>query len=156
MNKRLLIISSVALILFSANSHSGTDHAGTETSAAISHAGNPEKVTRVIKITQTDNLFLPNEITVTAGETIRFVIKNGGSRKHEILIAPMADLKKYAKMRRDSSADDDFKLDFLLQLKPGEEKELVWQFVKEGAVEFACLLPGHFKTMHGTIFVEKK
>lgn len=156
MNKRLLIISSVALILFSAKVHSDTDHAGTETAAAISQAGNPEKVTRVIKITQTDNLFLPNEITVTAGETIRFVIKNGGSREHEILIAPMADLKKYAKMRRDSSADDDFKLDFLLQLKPGEEKELVWQFVKEGTVEFACLLPGHFKTMHGTIFVEKK
>lgn len=156
MNKRLLIIPFVALILFSANVHSSTSRASIETRVAISNAGNPEKVARIIKITQVDNMFLPAEIAVTAGETVKFVIKNGGSRKHEMLIAPMADLKKYAKMRRNLSEGNNPEPDFLLQLEPGEEKELVWQFIKEGAVEFACLLPGHFKTMHGIIFVEKK
>ncbi|MEK7792450.1 MAG: cupredoxin domain-containing protein, partial [Pseudomonadota bacterium] len=100
MNKRLLIVPFVALILFSANAHSSAGRASIETTVAISNAGNPEKVTRIIKITQVDNMFLPAEIAVTAGETVKFVIKNGGSRKHEMLIAPMADLKKYAKMRR--------------------------------------------------------
>ena len=121
----------------------------------IGKSGSIDKVDRVIKLTQVDNMFLPAEIKISEGETIQFVIKNGGNHKHEMLIGSMVDLKKAAGMRR-TNPDDARAEANLVQLEPGEQKELIWQFTKAGVIDFACPLPGHFKKMRGKIFVEKK
>ncbi len=149
MNKCGLIIPLVILNLFSTHSYS---------SAETIDAGRPgeaSKISRTIKLTQVDNMFLPAEISVSEGETIRFVIKNGGSKKHEMIIGSMADLKKIANLRRKFPEQNHAEA-HLIQLEPGEQKELIWQFPKVGVVDFACPLPGHFKKMRGTITVEKK
>ncbi len=149
MNKCGLIIPLVALILFSTKSYSSAE------AIDVGKPGEASKATRTIKLTQVDNMFLPAEISVSEGETIRFVIKNGGSKKHEMIIGSMADLKKIANMRRKFPEQN--RVDaHLIQLEPGEQKELIWQFSKAGVVDFACPLPGHFKKMRGTITVEKK
>ncbi|MGV8713005.1 MAG: cupredoxin domain-containing protein, partial [Nitrosomonas sp.] len=93
MNKRLMIIPFVTLILLSANSYSATE------AIDIGHPGDVGKVTRTIDLSQVDNRFLPAELTVEEGETIRFEIKNNGSSRHEMLIGSMADLKEVAGMR---------------------------------------------------------
>lgn len=155
MNRFFVIIPFVTLVLFSTNSNSNTNQSNVEVKADISKPGDSEKVSRTIKLTQVDNMFLPSELTVREGETIRFVVKNGGSRKHEMLIGSMVELKKFAKLRRQYPEMNHTDA-HLLQLKPGEQKELVWQFVNAGIVDFACPLPGHFKKMRGTITVEKK
>lgn len=149
MNKCQSIISFVTLILFSANSYSSTAEAN------IGHRGDANNVSRTIKLTQVDNMFLPAEVSVNEGETIRFVVKNGGSSRHEMIIGSMAELKEIAHMRRKfpDKAHDEADL---IRLEPGEQKELVWQFSSAGIVNFACPLPGHFKKMRGTITVEKK
>lgn len=118
-------------------------------------SGDSSKVSRTIKLTQVDNMFLPSEIKVSEGETIQFVIKNGGSRKHEMLMGSMADLKKAANMRR-MFPEKNHSEAHLVQLEPGEQKEFIWQFTSAGIIDFACPLPGHFKKMRGTIIVEKK
>ena len=147
------IIPFVILLWFSTN---GFSSEGDSASAAdIGKPGDADKVSRTVKLTQVDNMFLPAEVKVLEGETIRFVIKNGGNHKHEMLLGPMDELKKVAEMRR-KYPDKEHLEAHLVQLEPGEQKELIWQFTQAGRIDFACPLPGHFKKMHGTIIVEKK
>lgn len=150
MNK---IIPLVILALFSTHSAAAANHIPLE--LGIGKPGDADKVSHTIKLTQVDNMFLPAEVRVKEGETIRFVIKNGGNHKHEMLIGSMAELKKVANMRR-MYPDKEHAEAHLVQLEPGEQKELVWQFTTAGTVDFACPLPGHFKKMRGKIIVEKK
>ena len=147
------IIPFVILVLFSTGSYSNTSHSNVEVD--IGRPGEADKVSRIIKLTQVDNMFLPAEVKVSEGETIRFVVKNGGNHPHEMLLGSMAELKKVANMRR-MYPDKEHTEAHLLQLEPGEQKELIWQFTRAGTIDFACPLPGHFKKMHGTIIVEKK
>lgn len=119
------------------------------------HLGTASEVSRNIKVTQVDNMFLPNEIHVTEGETIRFVVINKGDRQHEMLIGTMDDLRKVAKNRR-ASPDKNPAEPGAIRLKPGEEGEIIWTFDQIGEVDFTCPLPGHFKAMRGKIYVEKK
>lgn len=151
----ILIISFAVLILFSSSLYSSDNHFNIESDVINSNIANQSEVSRIIKLTQVDNMFLPAEITVLEGETIKFVIKNVGNRKHEMLVGSMVDLKKYAKMRRMFPEMNQSEPD-LIQFEPGEIKELVLQFTNVGTVHFACPLPGHFNKMRGTIFVEKK
>lgn len=148
-----LIIPLLALFLFSTNSYSSTDYSGREVD--IGKPGDVDKVSRTIKLTQMDNMFLPAEIKVSEGETVRFAIKNGGNNKHEMLMGSMVELKKAANTRR-MFPEKDHSEGHLVQLEPGEQKELIWQFTSAGTIDFACPLPGHFKKMRGTITVEKK
>ena len=59
----------------------------------------------------------PPEITVRAGETIRFEVKNDGKLRHE----------------------------FMIILEAGEAKTLVWQFGEAGELEIGCHVPGHYE-----------
>ncbi|MBS0423602.1 MAG: hypothetical protein JSR71_04045 [Proteobacteria bacterium] len=147
------IIPFVILVLFSTNVFSSA----SDSNSAIDTGkpGDAGKVSRIVKLTQVDNMFLPAEVKVNEGETVRFVIKNGGNHKHEMLLGSMAELKQVAEMRR-KYPDREHSEAYLMQLEPGEQKELIWQFTQAGTVDFACPLPGHFKKMHGTIIVEKK
>lgn len=147
------IIPFVTLVLFSTNCYSSASHSNSEVD--IGKFGDSSKVLRTIKLTQVDNMFLPSEITVSEGETVQFVIKNRGERKHEMLMGSMAELKKVANMRR-MFPEKDHSEAHLVQLEPGEQKEFIWQFTSAGTIDFACPLPGHFKKMRGIITVEKK
>ena len=147
------IIPFVTLVLFSTHCYSSASHSNSEVD--IGKSGDSSKVSRTIKLTQVDNMFLPSEITVSEGETVQFVIKNRGERKHEMLMGSKAELKKVANMRR-MFPEKDHSEAHLIQLEPGEQKEFIWQFTSAGTIDFACPLPGHFKKMRGTIIVEKK
>ena len=147
------ILPFVTLVLFSTNCYSSASYPNSEVD--IGKSGDSSKVSRTIKLTQVDNMFLPSEITVSEGETIQFVIKNGGNRKHEMLMGSKAELKKVANMRR-LFPEKEHSEAHLVQLEPGEQKEFIWQFTSAGIIDFACPLPGHFKKMRGIITVEKK
>lgn len=121
----------------------------------IGKPGVERDVSRDIHLTQLDNMFLPNEIWVTEGETIRFIIRNKGDHQHEWVIGTMKDLRKIAKMRR-NRPDDVHQEPSTIRLQPEEQGEIIWTFDKVGEIDFACPLPGHFKGMHGKIYVEKK
>lgn len=153
MNRFCSIIALVALILCSTHSYADEDY--SQNKIDMGKPGDSGKISRTIKLTQVDNMFLPSEITVNEGETIQFVIKNGGNNKHEMWIGSMAELKKIAKMRHNFPEKEHFDAHGV-QLGPGEKKELIWHFTSAGTVNFACPLPGHFKKMRGIITVEKK
>jgi len=46
---------------------------------------------------------------------------------------------------------------YMVHVASGKRGQIVWQFNRAGAFEFACLIPGHFEAgMRGTITVAAK
>jgi len=128
------------------------DHDG-----AVGKPGNPDNVSRSVEVTMSDNMrFTPSKINVKRGETVRFVVKNTGQTRHEMVIGSMAELKEHAEMMRRmpgmEHADGN-----QVSVDPGKVGELVWQFTKAGRFDFACLQPGHFEAgMAGRVIVRQE
>ena len=129
-------------------------HGGQEQAAG--RAGDPKKVSRTVQITMTDDMkFTPAKIEAKRGETIRFVIANAGRVKHEMVIGSMAELKEHAALMR-KMPEMEHAEDNMVTVDPAKTGELIWQFTRAGAVDFACLQPGHFEAgMAGKVFVGK-
>jgi uncharacterized cupredoxin-like copper-binding protein len=124
---------------------------------AFGIAGDPTRVSRTIDIRMTDHMrFEPAVITVKQGDTIRFRHANVGKVMHEMVIGSRADLEEHAAlMRKFPNMEHDEP--HMVHVAPGKRGDLVWQFNRVGAFEFACLIPGHFEAgMRGTINVAAK
>jgi len=122
---------------------------------AYGKPGDPAKASRTVEIEMSDAMrFTPAAITARKGETIRFVVKNSGKVKHEMVLGSIKELKEHAalmlKFPEMEHADPN-----QLGVEPGKTGEMIWQFTKAGKFEFACLQPGHFEAgMRGTIAVK--
>ncbi|NZA02708.1 cupredoxin family protein [Ottowia beijingensis] len=139
---------------FASGTHAG-GHGDGET--AIGKPGVATKASRSITIEMSDNMrYTPSNIQVKQGETVRFVVKNVGQVKHELslgtekeLLEHLEQMKKFPDMEHDEPGK--------VTLAPGKQGEIVWQFTKAGAVNFACLMPGHYEAgMKGAIKVGRK
>ena len=132
--------------------------------------GDPGKVRRTIEIVATDNVFSLKSLRVAAGETIRFVIRNKGELLHEFSIgdAHMHQMHQ-EEMDRLMQAGaittvgiDAEKMPHAghahgnsVLVEPGKSAALVWRFAKDGTIEFACNIPGHYQAgMRGPIQVQ--
>ena len=101
---------------------------------------------REIAINANDDFtFGPNEVTVTAGETITFVVTNTGQIPHEFVLGDEAMQDAHeaemAAMATTEMAHDD---DNAVMLSVGETKELTWHFNEAGTVLIGCHQPGHY------------
>ena len=148
----ILIVVGVALAASGATAHGDEHH---DEHAAFGQPGNPAKVSRSIAIDMNDTMrYNPARINVKRGETIRFVVRNSGQVKHEVVLGTVKELREHAALMRKfpkmEHADPN-----QLALDPGKTGELVWQFTKSGTFDFACLQPGHYEAgMHGKIAVK--
>ena len=140
--------------------HGDEDHGGGEAkheghAAALGKPGDLSRVDHSVDITMNDMmLFNPSRIMVKRTETIRFILKNEGKLKHEMVLGTIKELKEHAammqKMPEMEHADSN-----MASIAPGKTGELVWQFTKAGRFDFACLQPGHIEAgMKGKIVVE--
>jgi ribosome-associated GTPase EngA len=66
----------------------------------IGQSGDAAQVSQTIEIKMIENRFIPDEITIKQGETIRFLVKNDGKKHHEFAIDAIENLKEHAKMMR--------------------------------------------------------
>ena len=134
----------------------GVGHSGYGGHAhGVGKPGDQKKVSRTIQVLMSDDMrFAPAKVNVKRGETIRFVLRNAGQIKHEMVIGSMAELKQHAEsMRKMPGMEHDEPN--MVTLDPGKSAELVWQFTKAGTVDFACLQPGHFEAgMLGAVSVK--
>ena len=136
--------------------HNHPEHQHDE---GVNKAGKPgvaANVTRTIHITMSDkNRFTPNSIKVKQGETIRFVVKNVGKKKHEMVIGSVEDIKAHNElMERFPGMEHDEPN--MVDLESGQKGEIIWQFTDVGQFQFACLVTGHFEAgMKGTLQVVK-
>ena len=83
----------------------------------------------------------------------RFVLKNEGKLKHEMVLGTIAELKEHAalmvKFPQMEHADPN-----QASVEPGKTGELIWQFTKAGTFDFACLQAGHYEAgMKGQVVV---
>ena len=120
------------------------NHAGGHGDDVIGQPGVASNVTRTVTVDMKDDMrFHSSNFNVKQGETIRFVAKNSGKVRHEMVLGTIKDLKDhYEVMKKNPEmehADDN-----MVTVAPGKSGEIIWQFTKAGKVDFACLQPGHY------------
>ncbi|MBT2333049.1 cupredoxin family protein [Variovorax paradoxus] len=137
-----------------AGNHAGGH--GHDADEAIGKPGVAAKATRTVHVDMTDSMrFAPADIRVKQGETVRFVVKNSGQLKHELVLGTEKELKEhYEAMKKNPEMEHDDPN--MVTLAAGKSGEIVWQFTKAGKVDFACLQPGHYDAgMKGAVNVSK-
>lgn len=151
----LFTLAAMPLAL-AAGSHSGGHGQGHGPDTAIGVAGDKNKVDRTIQVSMTDDMrFVPGDIQAKHNETIRFIVKNDGKLKHEMVIGTDKELKEhYVLMMKNPEMEHDDPNQ--ITLAAGKTGEIVWKFSKAGKVDFACLQPGHYDAgMKGKIAVAR-
>ncbi|MFM9915363.1 MAG: copper-binding protein [Rhizobacter sp.] len=123
--------------------------------SALGQPGDPKQVGRNVEITMSDAMrFSPARVSVQRGETIRFVLKNEGRLKHEMVLGTMAELTEHAALMRRFPSMEHVDPN-QASVEPGQTGELIWQFTKAGTFDFACLQAGHYDAgMKGQVVVD--
>lgn len=151
----LAALSLSTAALAAGNHAAGHGHDSEET--AIGKPGQATRAKRTITVEMSDDMrFSPDTILVKQGETVRFIVKNVGKVKHEFSLGTKKELQEHYELMKkfpDMEHDEPNKV----SLAPSQQGEVVWQFTKAGAVDFACLHPGHYDAgMKGQVKVGKK
>ena len=161
--KSLRTIAAGIALTFSISgvlAHEDDDHGrksgqhGDGHASSLGKPGDPKQATRTIEVAMSDTMrFFPASIAVKRGETIRFVVKNNGKIKHEMVLGTLKELKEHAALMRKfpemEHADPN-----QVSVEPGKAGEMFWQFTRAGKVDFACLQPGHYEAgMAGKVTV---
>jgi uncharacterized cupredoxin-like copper-binding protein len=110
---------------------------------------------RTIEVTMTDELrFDPEQITVSAGETIRFVVENPTTLEHEFVIGDEHEQEEHAaEMMGDGMMHDESNA---VAVGPGQTEELIYTFDEPGELLIGCHVDRHYEAgMRGTIVVEE-
>ena len=150
-----IIAALSAALLSSAGMAAGNPAGGHGHDAeTIGKPGVAAKASRTVPIDMTDAMrFSPTSVSVRQGETVRFVVKNSGKVKHEMVLGTEKELKEhYEVMKKNPEmehADEN-----MVTVAPGKSGEIVWQFTRAGKIDFACLQPGHYDAgMKGAVTV---
>lgn len=160
-----MVLSVSALVWaasFSAQAHApgqgGHDHA-EQHSFAAGEPGDPRKPSRIVQISmrETDDgrmLFTPGDVSVRAGEQVKFVLRNIGKVEHEFLLDSIEGNAAH-KVAMAANPKMEHQEQNGVELESGKVGELIWRFTKPGSFEFACLIPGHYEAgMKGTVVVK--
>lgn len=156
---RTFIIAGFLLSLLPAAALAHGSHSHAETPKG--DIGTPGKVadaTRTVMVIATDNDFSPKTISVKAGESVRFVVRNEGRFVHEMTIGTKAmqvehqeemlglmasGVLEVDRIDRDKLGAHDHGNNVLLE--PGAQGEIVWTFGRATELEFGCNVPGHYE-----------
>ena len=145
MNQRTIAAAlTLTVALLAPIARAAGSHAGGHDPAAIGEAGKAANVSRTVQIDMTDAMrFSPASIDAKQGETIRFIVKNSGKVKHELVLGTEKELKEhYELMKKNPEMEHDDAN--MITVAPGKSGEVIWRFTKSGKVDFACLQPGHY------------
>jgi len=142
-------------IFSSMASASGTHTGGHGAANTIGQPGKAERVNRTVTITMLDSMrYNPSNVTVKKGETIKFIVKNAGKMKHELVLGTEKELQEHYEVMK-KNPEMEHEDDNMVTVSPGETGEIIWQFTRTGTIGFACLLPGHYDAgMKGTVRVK--
>lgn len=152
------VLLLLGAVLISTHALAGGGHADghAHAASAIGAPGKPDHVSRTVEVEMSDSMrFKPEQIVVVRGETLRFIVKNTGQLKHELVLGQSSALKEHAKLMQKfpgmEHADDN-----MVSVAPGQQGTLLWQFSRAGTVHFACLQPGHYEAgMKGVVKVQR-
>ncbi len=131
----------------------GHDHSKAE-ETAFGRAADPAKAQRTIVVEMRDSFeFSPSEITVKAGEVVRFVAVNTGEHVHEMVLGTMKDLTEHEESMKEHPGMPHHE-PHMARVAGGKSGVIVWQFTQPGEFYFGCLVDDHFESgMMGKIHV---
>lgn len=98
---------------------------------------------RTVEIEMVDIAFKPNQLSVKAGETIRFVFPNRGEIEHEAVIGD-EEAQAAHKEGVHGGGYGGSKQAPRVEVFPGETGELTHTFEKPGQLLIGCHEPGHY------------
>ena len=160
-NFRLVLVAAALGLSGPAAHGHGDEKPGSTAKKPISteeHAwgreGDPRKIVRTISVDLADTMrFSPSEVKVKRGETVKFVARNSGKQKHEMVIGTREELEKHAEvMKKHPGMEHD--APYRAHVDVGGKQEIIWTFTKPGTFMYGCLLPGHWEAgMKGAIVV---
>lgn len=128
----------------------------TTTTTAVK--GEESDSERTIDIVMTDYTFEPEQIEVSAGETVTFLVVNDGAVDHEFRLSNAHRIEEHLASGHGDHDEEgghhEEDGDVFVVLEPGQTDELTVTFPQDTTVytEAACLLPGHYEAgMKGAI-----
>ncbi|MEL7982367.1 plastocyanin/azurin family copper-binding protein [Vreelandella titanicae] len=151
---------TISLCVMGSTSWAAGEHDGSLNDASSAD------VDRTISFEAGDMWFDPEDIQVTAGETIKFEISNTGNLEHEFVIGDKAAQEEHRKMMQEMSGghgEGHGGHDMAegahggqmpsITIGGGETKTLVWTASSDvDSLEYACNIPGHYESgMYGDI-----
>lgn len=112
----------------------------------------PPSGVRSIEIEASDSLrFDPDAVSVTAGETIRFVLVNSGGTEHEFILGDEGVQESHAMSGHEGHGEDALAA---VELPPGATQEATVTFEDPGTVLYGCHVDGHYEAgMLGTVTI---
>jgi len=133
------------------NTHSsGQQHPG-----AIGGPAERDEAPRTVKITTLDTTtFEPSRISVSAGETVTFVVTNTDQAVHDLTLGDAAMQQEHAAAMAHIPAGRAHDTPNSITLQPGTTKQLTWRFGDTATLEYGCHEAGHDQAgMRGQITV---
>ena len=163
--KNLALVALLSSLPFVANAHGGKkeddhdkkpkiDYSDVE-EHAFGKASDPKHAAKTIEVDMVDRLrFMPDNITVKKGETVKFVVHNKGKLQHEMVLGTEDSLEEHNKMMMKFPGMEHDE-PHMAHVDPGKSYVMGWKFTKTGTFHFGCLVAGHFAGgMKGTITVQ--
>jgi uncharacterized cupredoxin-like copper-binding protein len=139
-----LILPAAAFAHGDANPKKGARPISTE-ELPFGREGDPKKASRTINVDMSDQMrFSPAELTIRAGDTVRFRVKNSGKVMHEMVLGTKDELKKHAELMKKHPGMQ-HEEPYMAHVAPGRTETMVWQFTRAGEFYYGCLVPGHFE-----------
>ncbi|WP_198586179.1 cupredoxin domain-containing protein [Roseovarius salinarum] len=149
-----------------AGDHSG-GHGHSDATADIGAPAKPAQADRTVKVVMTDTAYSIDSLTVSAGETVTFEVRNDGALVHEFNIGTkkmheahqdemqhMMEEGTLSAHHMDEGGHHHGGAGNSVLLNPGETGTLTWTFEAPMELRFACNVPGHYEAgMHGPITV---
>ena len=126
------------------HTHAPGGHTHSAKASVLGEPGKAAEVNRTVQVDMLDTMrFKPAMIEVKQGETIRFLVKNSGKVKHEMVLGTPQELKEHYAMMMKQPEMEHHEPN-MVTVSPGQTGELIWRFSNARVVDFACLQPGHY------------
>jgi uncharacterized cupredoxin-like copper-binding protein len=117
-------------------------------------SGDPSGGGPVGDVEMIDNVFNPNALTASVGETVTFKFTNNGRVAHDAFIGDAEDQSEHAKTTKSDPEGHAAHGEEGLTLEPGESGELSYTFEEPGEILIGCHQPGHYEAgMKATVTV---
>lgn len=124
----------------------GTHHSASGgTEYDFGQPGDVTSIDRVIKVSQLDSFrFDPEDISISAGDTVRFQLSNQGAMPHEFVLGDKEFQDEHERLMGEMEGEMPANTPNSISVEPGNRQSLTWTFTNAGTVLFACHVSGHY------------
>jgi uncharacterized cupredoxin-like copper-binding protein len=128
---------------------------GQHNAGGVGEPADAAQAVRTVEVTTLDTMaFEPSTISVSARETVTFVVANAGQIVHEFTVGNAAMQQEHAEAMDHMPAGMAHDTSNSITLQPGETKRLTWRLGHAATLEYACHQPDHYSAgMRGEITI---